>query len=639
MIKYFLIFFIALFSIPLFAQSGSPNQFHYNVKLIPLTLLTNANVVKRMEEIRLDIKDSGKAVFHQKYALTILNSAGDRYASFEDWADKFFIIKYLDATLFDSTGRKIKSLKRSEIQDLSGTGEESLITDSRIKLHNFHWKVYPYTVEYEITKDLNGIFFLPDWKPTKAYNYSVDSSILIVKCPKGYKLRYKESKLPKGVSVIKDDLTTTYFWSVKNQPALEYEKYSTPLSSLIPIVYLAPYSFSIQNYSGYMDSWKTYGSFMYQLNKDRDQLPDIIKRKVHSLTDSLHSVKEKVNVLYQYLQKNTRYISIQLGIGGWQTFDANYVSGKGYGDCKALSNYMYSLLKEIGIPSDFALIRAGYNETPIVSDFSSTQFNHVILCVPQPKDSIWLECTSAYLPSGYLSGFTSNRYCLLYNKNGGKLVRTPFYNKSMNTQIRKIISKIDSDGNLYANLLTRYKAEQEDNLHNKINYLTKDKIEEYLKEKLDLPSYDLLNYNYTEEKVILPIMTEKLELKINSFAQFTNKRLFFDPNILNRSYSKIPNPETRKFDFLMGQAWTDIDSVEINIPKGYISESVPRNYKLQTPFGSYSTQIEISPEKIIYIRKAQRNSGTFPAGDAKAISAFFDSIFIADREKIVMVRK
>ena len=79
-------------------------------------------------------------------------------------------------------------------------------------------------------------------------------------------------------------------------------------------------------------------------------LPEDIKKKVHELTDHLKDPREKINVLYDFLQKNTHYISIQLGIGGWQPFPADYVAAKRYGDCKALSNYMIAWSNDPMIP-------------------------------------------------------------------------------------------------------------------------------------------------------------------------------------------------------------------------------------------------------------------------------------------------
>ena len=38
------------------------------------------------------------------------------------------------------------------------------MTDTRYKAHNFYYRSYPYTVEYEEDDDMNGIFDLPDWK-------------------------------------------------------------------------------------------------------------------------------------------------------------------------------------------------------------------------------------------------------------------------------------------------------------------------------------------------------------------------------------------------------------------------------------------------------------------------------------------
>src|SRR5690606_27634424 len=126
--------------------------------------------------------------------------------------------------------------------------------------------------------------------------------------------------------------------------------------------------------------------------------------QVEKLIAGVTDEKEKISILYKYLQQNTRYISIQLGVGGWQPFDAAYVAKNGYGDCKALTNYMQSLLKTAGIPSYYTVVYAGssgYAQNRFVEDLPSNQFNHVILCVPGMKDTTWLECTSQQSPPGY----------------------------------------------------------------------------------------------------------------------------------------------------------------------------------------------------------------------------------------------
>ncbi len=104
--------------------------------------------------------------------------------------------------------------------------------------------------------------------------------------------------------------------------------------------------------------------------------------------------------LYNYLQQNSHYVGIQLGIGGWQTYDAIYVATKKYGDCKALSNFMISLLKEAGIKAHAVVIEAGEDQKDFDKDFAHDPFDHVICCVPLDKDTIWLECTESVFTTG-----------------------------------------------------------------------------------------------------------------------------------------------------------------------------------------------------------------------------------------------
>lgn len=632
--KYFIV--ILLSTVCFFTAIAQNN---YDVKLIPAELLPHANVVKRMEEIRVEIKGPGKAILYNKYAVTILNAGGEEAASLTENYDQFISIQSIDGTLYDANGKKIKSLKKSDLQDLTGSSESSLADDARIKHHNFNCKMYPYTVEYQTEIELKGVFYLPRWLPVEDENYSVEKSKLTVQCPLGYSLRFKAFNYGKEPQKTTLKESQQYEWTVEKLPAIESERYQPEWHEITTAVFLAPSNFEIQQHTGNMSDWQGFGKFIYRLNTGRDQLPANIKQQVHALTDNVPSSREKIKILYEYLQKNTRYISIQLGIGGWQTFDAAYVATKAYGDCKALSNYMYSLLKEAGIKSYYTLIKAGQNRNSLLADFPSNQFNHIIVCVPQPKDTIWLECTSQTLPMGYLSGFTSNRNALLVDESGGVLVRTPDYQKNDNLQTRKIIASVNEEGKLTAGIETKYRAQQQDELQGMLDAVNKEKIAEILKEELNLPSYDVTSFNYASEKGQLPVVTEKLELTANNFCIITGKRLFISPNILNKSQAKLTNAEKRKFEIKLPYAFTDIDSVEINMPAGYTPESIPANMSVDTRFGTYSTVVKISDGKILYVRNFQRNSGRYPVADAVALAEFFSTIYSADRGRLVFVKK
>jgi transglutaminase-like putative cysteine protease len=199
---------------------------------------------------------------------------------------------------------------------------------------------------------------------------------------------------------------------------------------------LAPGQFELLKYKGDMQSWKNIGLFIYKLNEGRDVLPEDKKATVKSLIEGEQDTYNKVQKLYAYMQQSTRYVANEYGIAGWQTFDAMNVATNGYGDCKGLTNYLKALLKEAGINSYVTLVYAGEDYYKIDEDFPANTFNHVILCVPQPKDTIWVECTSQQLPAGYLGSFTQGRKVLLTSEQGGFLCMTPSYDKSKNFIIR-----------------------------------------------------------------------------------------------------------------------------------------------------------------------------------------------------------
>ncbi len=630
--KFFSVLLISMF----FVSGGNAQDNNYAISLLSPALVKDANTVKRMEDTKVVISDGGKATVYHKYALTILNEAGDKNASFDCYYDKYHDIKYVEGKLFDASGNKIRSMKKSELKDYSAV-EDNMMDDSRVQYYDFECKKYPYTVEYETELSCKNIFNLPDWEPVEHMNYSVAASSFTVQCPENYKLRYKAFNYTKNPDITQDKGSVIYKWSVENIAALQWQKYEPELYELTPTLMVAPSDFKMDDYAGNLNTWQALGKFIYSLNQGRDELPDNIKQTVHHLTDGVADVHQKIKILYDYLQKNTRYVSIQLGIGGWQTFDAKYVASKGYGDCKALSNYMHSLLKEAGIKGYYTLIKAGNDETDFQKEFPSNCFNHIIVCVPLAKDTMWLECTSNTLPAGYLGRFTCNRYALLIDEDGGKLVHTPVYNKEYNLQVSKINADLDSTGLLKLKANTEYTGEQQDIL-GEILTLPKDRLEDYQKERINLPSYTIDKSSYQTIKEKFPVINEQLEITANNYAAVTGRRIFINPDVLNRSGNQLKDYAERTSDIVIREEFKDIDSVEISIPGGYTAESIPSDVLIESKFGKYAATTKVFPDKIIYYRLNERNSGRYPATDAKALADFFDKISKADRAKVVLVK-
>jgi hypothetical protein len=611
----------------------------YNVNKIPEQLKKEANVIKRMEEWKIVIKNAGKASVKHKYALTILNESGNRFAYYSNSYDKLQSLEDITGHLYDAEGKELKKVKKKDIQDVSYDDDMSLMTDNRLKQHTFYYRTYPYTVEYEDEQNFDGIFFLPHWQPIEGYEFSVQQSAFIVEVPADYQLRYKQFNYTGAPTKTEQGKTTIHKWEVLNQEATNYEPNMPRFAEVTTSVFIAPASFEIGGYNGDMSSWEGLGKFILSLNKNRDALPDNIKADIHRIADAVSDKQEKIRLLYEYMQKNTRYISVQMGIGSWQPFDAKYVATKRYGDCKALSNYMVSILKEAGINANYVLINSGEGRKGLWEDFPAPYFNHAIMCVPDGKDTLWLECTSQTRSAGFMGSSTGNRKALMIDENGGTVVRTPFYSVLDNLQMRKIKAVVDAEGNISIESSTRFTGQQQEQVHGLIYGATSTEREKYLNESISLPTYKVESSTYKEQKGKVPAVNEYLKITASNYATITGKRLFLQPNLFNKSGTKLPTDKPRKYDLQYDYSYKDVDTISIAVPDGYVLEALPKNVNLESKCGKYSISFKLDGSSIEVLRVNEKYAGVYPSTEYLAIAKFMEDIYKADRGKVVLVKK
>lgn len=613
----------------------------FPVHEIPDSLLTNAHAVMRMDEIRFLLNSTKSTTWQRHYAVTILNGKGEEQADFSVGYDRLRKISNIEGYLYDAAGNMIRKLKSKDINDISGVSDNNLMDDNRIKTHNFHHVGYPYTVEYFYEVNVSHTFYFDPWMPISAEYLAIQNSSLSVSYPAGYQLRHHAINLKQQPQITTKNGIETCTWAIKNIPAITIPGAFASWRNVVPVVMLAPSEFQLDGVAGNMTTWKEFGNFLQLLNRNRHTLPENIRLKVRELTADAGSDLQKIKALYRFMQGTTRYISVQLGVGGWVPFDAEYVATRGYGDCKALTNYMRSLLMEAGIKSYYTVVHAGddaLSQNWVIPAFSSNQFNHAILCVPLGKDTVWLECTNQYLPAGYVSSFTANRKALMIADDGGYLVSTPTYGLAENSQTRHISAAIHESGEADIHMQTRYGGLKQDFLFSLIKNYPPQKVKEYLSRSINLPTFNLGNFTYEMQETSLPALNETLDITAQSYAIISGKRLFIVPNIVSKYPRNLMMENGRKVDFYFETEYRDIDSIEITLPAGYKLEAPLKSMELKTDFGFYKVHCSLQDNKIVYQRVFEQFKAQVPANEQKQVIDFYQAVYKSDRARLVFVK-
>ncbi|MFD2286881.1 DUF3857 domain-containing protein [Pedobacter petrophilus] len=624
------LFTIILFSACLgsvFAQGG------YDVAKIPDDLKKDAIAVVRNEEQFFDIKSLSSGQYDYKVAITILNKAGDGLAEMTEIYDKFMSISNIKASIYDATGKKIKDYKSSDVKDQSLTSNSSIYEENRMKSINFIALSYPYTIEYSFTKEFKGLLYFPSWRDLMGFNISVEKSSYTIQKNKNYQLRYLTSaNLKTDSTAIADKIQ--YKWKSQNIPALVSEPLSTGIDNVANWVKASPNEFEYDGSKGNFNSWKTFGSWMYGLNAGGNKLPEPAKALVQNLIKDAKTPKDKIKILYNHLQQNTRYVSVQLGIGGFRPILAEKVAQVNYGDCKALSNYMKALLNEAGISSNLIVI--GNGMPGLNTNYSSMgQANHMILCVPLEKDTTFLECTSQYDPMGFIGYSNADRNVLMVTDQGGKIIRTPVYSPKDNYQIRKTTINLADDGTALLALKSTYaNAQFEENLS--MMLLEPGEQRKRIIAGNKIPVAELTSFSYIQPDKTKPIINEELNFKSGQLYTKSGDKIFLTLNQINRKENVPLKVENRKTYFAVPYGYHDEDEINFTLPKGYTVEFLPKDIQIASEFGNYTARFTTKDNAITYVRTQTMTNKKYPPEKYNEYVDFYKKVYQADKQKAVL---
>ncbi|MFV0487100.1 MAG: DUF3857 domain-containing protein, partial [Vibrio fluvialis] len=359
--------------------------------------------VTRFENVTVEFLSYNKEKYTEEKAITILNESGLKYAFNPVYYTKSKKIMTYTAIMYDASGKEIKKYKSREINDASTFDGFSLFTDNRVQYFNVVPISYPFTIYYKVETISSSTISLSYWNPVMGYDLGVENSTFKLINETNIPIRKLEEGF-EGYGVQKSEEGKTIVYSLQNIAPIQDEILSPPLQKLVPLVRFSPTEFELEGVLGKFENWEQFGKWYYDtLLSDKQDLSEAEKNKARQLVSGTEDPVEKVRILYQYMQSKTRYINVAIGIGGWEPFPASFVSTKSYGDCKALSNYMISLLEAVGIKGYHTVVYGEKSrKVDVEKDFASLQGNHMIVNVPLEGQTLWLECTNQQTAFNYL---------------------------------------------------------------------------------------------------------------------------------------------------------------------------------------------------------------------------------------------
>jgi hypothetical protein len=605
---------------------------------LPFTVEAQTNVIALQDSTSITVQTPSVYEVHYHKSVKILNEKGSSAAVFVTQCSKDDKITAFSGMVTDEDGQVIRKIKKSELQSTAYSKE--MATDVITIYLDYTPPTYPIIITYDWCKKVTeGAIEYPSFSPQSTYNLEVKKASYRLSVPQNMICRYTMRNTAATVRCTSDKDNTIYELSMSDIPAVIKEPYSLPLSERAPEVLFAPVNFEYKGTRGSLSSWNDFGKWHDDLLIGRDLASGKMCMEVHQLTDSCTTVMSKIAALYRYLEGHTRYVSIQLGIGGCQPAPASEVYNEGFGDCKGLTNFMRTMLKEAGVKSYYTII--GTDEKQLLRDFpNEIQFNHAILQVPLPHDTLWIECTDPTLPLGYVHSDIAGHDALVITDTGGKIFHLPDYADTCNLQRSDVHIELQTDGTAKIRVqqisaLRQYEDKRA------LLFIDENKRKEYIQNMTGLSGSPIENVYLKENHDGHFIPSLQLEFSTDNpgYAGKSGDRMFVSFMPLRKSFNEhlLDNRSATPIRFSYG--YRDEDHVYIQLPEGYTAESLPTAYRfLNTSFGTFVSSVKSDGRRLEITSAITMHKGIYPSEESKQIKAFFKSISDFYNQNIILKR-
>jgi transglutaminase-like putative cysteine protease len=191
--------------------------------------------------------------------------------------------------------------------------------------------------------------------------------------------------------------------------------------------------------------WETIGRWYAGLARDRYTLDATVKAKLPALLAGARSADDTLRAVQRWVAQDVRYVSIALGLGGYQPRRPAQVVSTGYGDCKDKATLFVAVVSSLGFRAYPVLLNSGARVERALP--SIEQFDHAIAAVERPNGRVYVDLTADLVPYGELPAGVQGQFALVVHQDGtSEQVTLPENPPGANLQETRIVGTLAPNG-------------------------------------------------------------------------------------------------------------------------------------------------------------------------------------------------
>jgi hypothetical protein len=539
-----------------------------------------------------------------------------------------------------------------EAVEVSPLKDSTLVTDQRVEFLQIPAPDPGNIVGYEYVLEerpfvLQAVWDFQEIIPVRESHYSLT-------LPPGWKFKDAWANYPEVKP--HDAGNGLWQWTVGDVAAIRVEREMPPwrgVAGQMAVTIFPPGGAAANS----LPTWHDVGEWEIQLTNGRMDASPEIKQEVSTLTASAPTPLAKMRALADFMQRNIRYVAIELGMGGWQPHPAAQVYDHRYGDCKDKATLMRSMLREIGVESFYVDVNVHRGSVTPATPAYEFAFNHVIIAIKLPEGLtdpsliatmkhpklgtlLIFDPTNDKTPFGQIGGYLQANYGLLVTPSGGELVELPQQPSAMNGIRRTGKLTLTISGDLVGDVQEIRMGDQAAGGREAFAAATKESdriqpVEQLLADSLSifrLGKATVSNLKETDSPFVWDY-----SFRADKYAKNAGNLLLVRPRVLGRrSWGLLETSEPRRYPIEFEGPEQDTDSFEITLPPGYVVDDLPPAIDADYPFASYHAKTEVVGNVLRYHRTYEVKELSVPVSEAAQLRKFYRIIASDERNNAVL---